>query len=317
MKQEQCSLKGGCMEKYLIIGAGAVGSRVARQVAVQGHRAVVVSRRGGGPSHANIETHAADAADTATLTRLAEGASAVFNCANPEYHKWPTDWPPIANALLAVSEASGATLVTLSNLYAYGQPQGPMTPHDPLNATYEKAQVRAKMWRDALSLHEQGRIRAVEVRASDFIGPGANAVLGERVIPRVLVGKKVSVLGDVTAPHSWTYVDDVATTLVACAQHESSWGRAWHAPTNAPRSAVEAVNDIADVAGVPHVKVGAVPKAVLRVGGIFSPLLRELPKTMYQFEVPFIIDDTETRDTLHLSPTPWNEVLADSIAAFR
>jgi len=38
---------------------------------------------------------------------------------------------------------------------------------------------------------------------------------------------------------------------------------------------------------------------------------------MYQFEVPFIIDDTETRNTLHLSPTPWNDVVAQSIAVFR
>jgi nucleoside-diphosphate-sugar epimerase len=240
----------------------------------------------------------------------------VFNCANPAYHRWSTDWPPIADSLLVAAESSGATLVTLSNLYGYGVPSGPMTPHDPLNANYEKAQVRVKMFRDAMALHEAGRITAVEVRASDFIGPDSNSVLGDRAVPRILRGKSVQVLGDPDAPHSWSDVGDVATTLVTVATEEHAWGRAWHCPTNAPRSQREAVNDLADAAGVAHVKIQRIAPAMLRVAGLFSPLMRELPKTLYQFPAPFVIDDSETRQLLGLEPTPWDQVLAAQIAPF-
>ncbi len=102
----------------LVIGAGVIGSRVARMLAEDGHRVSVVSRRGSGP--AGVTHLTADAADAEAMVRLAEGATVIYNCVNPAYHRWPTDWPPIAASLLGAAERSGAVLVTLSNLYGYG-----------------------------------------------------------------------------------------------------------------------------------------------------------------------------------------------------
>ena len=39
---------------------------------------------------------AADATDAERLTALTRGAAALYNCANPAYHQWLTDWPPMA-----------------------------------------------------------------------------------------------------------------------------------------------------------------------------------------------------------------------------
>ena len=102
----------------LVIGAGVIGSRVARMLAEGGHRVSVVSRRGAGL--AGVTHVAADAADGEAMASLAEGADVIYNCVNPAYHRWPTDWPPIAASLLGAAERSGAVLVTLSNLYGYG-----------------------------------------------------------------------------------------------------------------------------------------------------------------------------------------------------
>jgi nucleoside-diphosphate-sugar epimerase len=41
---------------------------------------------------------------------------------------------------------------------------------------------------------------------------------------------------DLDAPHSRTYVGDVARTLIAVAADESAWGRARHVPTPRPMS---------------------------------------------------------------------------------
>jgi nucleoside-diphosphate-sugar epimerase len=205
------------MSQFTIVGSGSTGTTVAHRLSASGHSVTMVTRHGTGPQCDGIELVAADATNADRLTEITAGSRALFNCANPPYHRWPTDWPPLAASLLRTAERTGATLVTLSNLYAYGVPTAPMTPHDPLNARYLKAQIRAQMWRDALASHLEGRVRAVEVRASDFIGPGANSVVGDRVIPRILEGKSCSVIGDPSALHSWTFVDDVAATLVACA----------------------------------------------------------------------------------------------------
>ena len=42
-------------------------------------------------------------------------------------------------------------------------------------------------------------------------------------------------------------------------------------------------------------------------------MMRELPKTLYQFQMPYVIDDEATRETFSLKPTPWKEVLADVV----
>jgi nucleoside-diphosphate-sugar epimerase len=187
-----------------------------------------------------------------------------------------------------------------------------MTPDDPLNADYEKAQVRASMWHDAKRAHDDGRIRATEVRASDFIGPRSESYLG-LLIPRILAGKSCQVIGNVDAPHSWNYTADVARTLVTCAQDERSGGRAWHVPANPPCSVRQAIDDIARLVGASDVKITKVPTVALRVLGLFNADVRELPKTLYQFEAPFIIDDLETRSTFGLEPTPWDDVLTSTI----
>src|SRR6266545_2821444 len=83
------------------------------------------------------------------------------------YHRWLTDWPPLASSLLTAAERSGAVLVSASNLYGYGPVDGPITPETPLAATQPKLRLRAQMWRDALAAHQAGRLRTSEVRASD------------------------------------------------------------------------------------------------------------------------------------------------------
>ena len=47
-----------------------------------------------------------------------------------------------------------------------------MTEGDPDRATDEKGRIRAGMWAEAKARHDAGRIRAVEARASDYLGAG-------------------------------------------------------------------------------------------------------------------------------------------------
>jgi len=300
---------------HVIVGAGPVGSRTALLLADRGERVRIVTRGGGGPRHREIERVAADATDAGRLAELTSGATALYNCANPPYHRWPELWPPLAVALLTAAQRSGAVLVTMSNLYGYGPVDTPMTEALPLRATSVKGRIRARMWQDALAAHEAGRARVTEARASDFLGARARSMLTDLVLPKVLAGKKASVPADLDAVHSSTYLGDVARTLVALATDERAWGRPWHVPTAPPVSIREIARQAAAMAGAPTPRLSSMPGAVLWLGGLFSPLAREFREVAYQFDKPFVLDSSAAQATFGLTPTPTADALRETVEA--
>lgn len=305
------------MSKHVIVGAGPIGTATAELLAGLGQQVTLVTRSGSGPQAESITLVAADASDATRLIELTRGAAALYNCANPPYTSWPQDWPPLAKSLTDTAVATGAVLVTCSNLYGYGPVDGPIGVDLPLAATGTKSRIRAQMWHDALGLHEAGTIRATEARGSDYVGPGAQSHLGDRVVPRLVAGKNVRVIGSPDRPHSWTYTRDMARTLVAIGSNEKAWGRAWHVPTNPPLTQREAIEAMAQELGVPMVSVKGLSSMALSAAGLFSPMIREVKETYYQFNEPFVIDDSLTRLELGLEPTPWSDVLADHVSSFR
>ncbi|MBF4596116.1 NAD-dependent epimerase/dehydratase family protein [Curtobacterium sp. VKM Ac-2889] len=298
------------MSHHIVIGAGPVGRHVAGLVNARGDRVTVVSRSGRSTGVAGVEHLALDASDADALTRAAEGAAVLYNCANPgDYTQWERTWPPLAAALLTAAERTGATYAITGNLYPYGPVDGHMRAGLPDAATDRKGVLRARMWADALAAHDAGRIRAVEVRASDYLGPGigANGHV-TRVLPAALRGRAVWMVGRTDLPHTFTDVLDVARTLVAAAEDESAHGRTWMVPSNAPRTQRQALTDVLAATGKPAVPVRRMPAALFRVGGLVSPMMRELADLTYQWTAPYVVDDAESRTRFGIEPTPWDEV---------
>ncbi|MEU2438290.1 NAD-dependent epimerase/dehydratase family protein [Streptomyces rubradiris] len=306
------------MNLSVVIGSGPAGRDTARQLVERGDSVRGITRSGRSPEP-GIEHVALDATDSKRLIEAARGADTIYCCASPPYHRWASEWPPLAASVCAAAEATGAVLVMLGNLYGYGPVNGTMTEDLPLRATGPKGRVRAAVWKRVRQLHEQGRIRAVELRASDFFGPGVTdgGHLAARVMPRLLRGKSVSTLGDPDVPHSWTYVPDVARALVEVAGEERAWGRAWHVPTGPAQSTREMVARLAAQAGAGPVAARRLPSVVLAAASVFSPLLRELKEVRYQFEQPFIIDSSAYEAEFAVRATPVDEQVRATVDWWR
>lgn len=291
----------------LIVGAGAIGSTLARQLADAGEPVRLVTRSGGGPSHPLIERIAADASDASALRRLAEGATVVYNAVNPPYHRWPELWPPIAKALLAAAGDNDAVLAITGNLYVYGPVDRPMTEDMPLAAPTVKGRVRVRMWQEALA----SGVKVFEARGSDYISPKHSLL--EMALPAMRAGKTAWLPAPLDIPHTFTYTGDMARTMIALAQDPRAWGKAWHVPSAPAMTARELLNRTARVAGLPAPKLATYPYAMVRAAGLWDKFAREYLEMSYQFKRPFVLDSSLVTRTFGLVNTPVDEALRETL----
>jgi len=304
---------------HVVVGAGLIGRRVAHLLMERGDALTLLTRRG--TELPGARAVAADASDTAALTAAADGARTIFLCANPPVYsaeEWARVWPPIFRAAIAAAHDTGAALVVMGNLYPYGLPDGPMTEHSPELTTSPKGLIRKAGWEAVKAANDAGELRGVEVRASDYFGPGAaaTAMLGDRFFVPVLDSRVARVVGHPDLPHSWSYLDDIAATLVAASRYGGEWGRIWHVPSGEPHAMHEIAETVDGWYGAKG-RVAPIPQGVLRTLALFSPQLKGVLDESYQFRNPFVIDATETEQKLGVHATPWEQALRATAESYR
>ncbi|TFD26326.1 NAD-dependent epimerase/dehydratase family protein [Cryobacterium cryoconiti] len=306
------------MTVHLIAGAGYIGEALARALVARGDTVLLATRSGTNvPGTTPITL---DASDPDALATAAAGAATIFLATGPrQYHRWPQLWPPMHRAAIEAAHRSSARLVLMGNLYGYGEDSAmPMSETTPLHPTEPKGQVRAEGWTLALAAQARGEIEVVEVRASDYFGPGAgrNSQLGSTFFGPVLAGKTARVFGSPTEPHSWCYRADIVATLIAAADYRGAWGRVWHVPAAKPLSRAEITERVNRLTGEEG-RVKALSPVFLRLLGFFVPFIRAANDSSYQFNRPFLVDSSETERLLGVHATPWAESLAAVIESYR
>ena len=102
-------------DSVLVVGAGVLGSRAA-MLAERGGRVT----RGQPPGFRAPRAWRRTPRTSRRLARLAEGAAALYNCANPPYLRWPADWPPIAASAARRRGTQRRGAGHAVNLYGYG-----------------------------------------------------------------------------------------------------------------------------------------------------------------------------------------------------
>lgn len=301
----------------VVIGAGPVGTTIALQLAEAGRPVTLLTRSGSGPEHPAIERRRADASDAAALDEAFAGADAVFDCMHASAYRadvWRAELPRAEHAVLEAAGRVGAVVIFPESLYSYGHVSAPMTETSPRTADFGKPGIRTEL----LHARERSGTATVSVVASDFYGPGVlMAHAGERMVPTVLAGKTMRVLGDPDAPHSWTYIPDLAAAMIRAADDSTLWGEVLHAPTAAPLSQRQLVGLYAEAAGVRAPKVAAIPTWLLRAVGTVHRDTREIAEMTYQFDRPFVMDSSASEARLGLSPMPMAEGARETVAWWR
>jgi nucleoside-diphosphate-sugar epimerase len=303
----------------VVFGAsGAIGGAVVTELVQAGRGVRAVSRGGQAPDGA--QGMAADASDPGQAARAAAGASVIYHCASPPYTQWPDLFPALTSSILDAAVSSGAKLVFADNLYAYGPVDGPLREDLPAAARGAKGKIRAGMAAQLLTAHREGRARVVIGRASDYYGPhGTGSTAGQTVFGRILAGKKPQWTGRLDQPHTFHYLPDIARGLLVLADRREADGQVWHLPAAAPLTAQQFFDMIATAAGQPvPARASIASPALLAAAGLFSPLLREMRETTYQFRAPFVIDASKFQAAFgDLEATPHHDAVQRTVAWYR
>ena len=227
---------------------------------------------------------------------------------------WRAELPRAERAVLEAAGRAGAVVVFPESLYSYGPVDGPMTEDTPRTATGGKLGVRTEL----LAQREASPTPTVSVAASDFYGPRVrNAHAGERLVPTVLAGRTMRVLGSLDQPHSFTYVPDLAAAMIVAAAREDLWNSFLHAPTAPALTQRRLVELVAAAAGVPVPRMSALPAPALRAMGLASRQMRELAETSYMFTRPFELDSTASEQRLGIEPTPVETGMKQTVVWWR
>jgi nucleoside-diphosphate-sugar epimerase len=307
-------------QQQVVFGTGPLGRAVMQELVSRGHSVRMVNRSGRLPEIPDgVEVVAGDLYDPAVVRRLAQGAQAAYQCAQPRYHEWPQKFPPLQASILEGLTDSATRLVLAENLYAYGVQNGrPLQEDLPFAAHTRKGKLRAALAEAALAAHRAGKVQVAIGRGSDFFGPWVlHSSHGDRVFYPALEGKSASFAGKLDFAHTVTYIGDFGRALAVLGEREEALGKAWHVPNDRPAMTQREFAALVYEQLGKELRVSSVSKGKMRMAGLFIPGARETVEMMYEFERPFVVDSRRFEQAFGMGATPIGQAIEATLDWYR
>ncbi len=302
-------------ELHVVLGAGPAGSTIVAELVGRGRRVRQVNLTAIADAPPGVETVQADMTSPEQAVNATRGATTIYHAVNVPYHRQVELMPVIGRAILDAAAHHGARLVVLDTLYPYGEADGDaITEETAWAATSRKGRMRAELDRMYLAAHDAGTVSVSLGRSADFYGPRVIAsTLAGAFFPAVLGGDTATVFGDITLPHSYSYIPDIAAGLVdlGTARAGSADGRVWHLPTVPARSTREVV-DLVERIAERSVRLEVLDHAVA-TGPFDATFMAEYEEMFYQHVIAQNMVSTPFEERFGRTPTPLETGLAATV----
>jgi len=301
-----------------ILGSGgALGTQLAKALLTYTEDIRLVSRH---PEKVNPgdQLVEADLTDAEQTDQAVQGSEVVYLTVGLPYDLkvWQRKWPVMMQNVLNACERFESKLVFFDNMYMYDPDHiGHMTEETPIKPGSEKGKVRAELARMLLDRAERGEIEALIARSADFYGPSIKdtSILTEMVVNPLSEGKKANWLGSSKYKHSFTYTPDAGKATALLGNNPEAYNQVWHLPTASnPPTGKQWIEMIAVKMEV-EPRYRTVPKFMVRIMGLFSPVMRNMVEMMYQYDRDYVFDSTKFESAFEMYPTSYEKGIKEVI----
>lgn len=302
-----------------ILGAGgAIGNALAKALPEYTGKIRLVSRN---PEKVNSsdELFSADLANPDSVKKAVEGSEICYLTAGLKYDKqvWKKAWPLIMKNVIDACEEHDCKLVFFDNIYLYDPNHMDLISEEtPVNPCSEKGKVRADIINMLWKAVEAGRLNALVARSADFYGPGLDkpvSILSETVFKPLSRGSTANWLGDDSYKHSFTYTPDAGKATAILGNTPGAYGETWHLPTAPdPYTGKEWVEHVAKELDEKK-KYRTVSKFMVRLMGVFIPVMRETVEMMYQYDRDYVFKSEKFEKRFNFKPTPYKDGIREVV----
>ena len=301
-----------------ILGAnGTIGSLLAKELMAYTNHIRLVGRN---PKKINEtdELFSADLSDTSQVEKAIAGSEIVYLLVGFEYSLkvWQDKWPKLMQATIDACIKHNAKLVFFDNVYMYDISAIPhMTEDSPINAPSKKGMVRSQIANMLMTAVKSGKLTVLIARSADFYGPNNHkSFLIEVVYKNIKKGKKPNWFINADKKHSFTYTPDAAKATAILGNTADAYGQVWHLPTDknslTGKEMISLFTKKMNVADT----IFVLPMWLLKLLGLFMPLMKEMPEMMYQYDREYIFDSSKFQKHFNFLPTTYQQGVKETIA---
>lgn len=302
------------MKHTILGGGGAIGVPLAKSLhETYGKQVRIVGRK---PERVNAddELFTADLLKADETHRAVAGSAVAYLCAGLPYNSrvWRRDWPVLMQNVIAACTANGTKLVFVDNVYMYAPEALPhMTEQAEAGPVSKKGRVRQQVVQLLLDAIDQGKIQALVARSADFYGPGIqNSLLLELVYNNLKKGRSALWQCHADKIHSFTYTPDAARAIALLGNEPAAVNRVWHLPTTKERITGRGWVALFSEQMQVKPKLFVISSWMLKLAGLFVPLMRELDEMSYQYQYDYFFDSSAIEEAFDLKATPAKQAIA-------
>jgi nucleoside-diphosphate-sugar epimerase len=294
------------MKQTILGSGGAIGIELAKALMAYTTDIRLVSRN---PKkvNPNDELFPADLTNREDVFKAIAGSEIVYVTVGFEYNTkvWQKLWTPfIKNAIDACIQYH-AKMVFFDNIYAIGGDNVKhITEESPISPCSKKGEVRAEVDKLILDAIENRKLNAIIARSADFFSEvKATSMSMNLIYDNLIKGKKAQWLCDAKKVHNMSYTPDLAKGTAILGNTPDAYNQIWNLPTDSEKITGEGwVNLFAKEMNASN-KYQVLPNWLIKILGLFIPIMKELPEMNYQYDRDYFFDSSKFNKRFNYTPT--------------